>query len=155
MGRLEQIWVKRFRRGPMDPVGRAELRRGAGLVGNADQGGWRQVTLIAASQWDEVREALRIAVDPISRRANLLVAGVALPRSRDQIVRVGPCRLRIRGETRPCALMDETEPGLRAALDPGWRGGVFAQVLDDGWIAVGDPVEWGEPEPMKATAGLL
>ena len=147
MGRLEQIWVKRFHRGPMDPVGRAELRRGAGLVGNADQGGWRQVTLIAAAQWDEVRAALRIAVDPISRRANLLVAGVALSGSRDQILRVGPCRLRIRGETRPCTLMDETEPGLRAALDPGWRGGVFAQVLDDGWIAVGDPVEWSEPEP--------
>lgn len=102
-----------------------------------------------------MREALRIAVDPISRRANLLVADVALPRSRGQILRVGSCRLQVRGETRPCALMDETEPGLRAALDPGWPGGGFAQVIDDGRIAVGDRVEWGEPEPMHATAGLL
>ena len=148
MGQLEQIWIKRFHRGPMDPVQRAELRAGAGLVGNADQGGWRQATLVAAAQWDEVNEALGIDVDPITRRANLFVTGVALPHSRDQIVRVGPCRLRIRGETRPCAQMDAAEPGLRAALDPGWRGGVFAQVLDDGWIAVGDPVEWGKREPM-------
>jgi len=38
-GRLEQVWIKRFRRGPMDPVRQAELRAGRGLVGNAANGG--------------------------------------------------------------------------------------------------------------------
>lgn len=147
MGRLERIWVKRFHRGPMDPTETAEVRRGAGIVGNANQGGWRQITIIAAADWDRIVEALGTAVDPGERRANLLVSGVALANTRDRVLQVGGCRLRVRGETRPCERMDEAEPGLRAALDPGWRGGVFAQVLDDGRIAVGDPVTWAEPAP--------
>ncbi len=142
MGRLERIWVKRFHRGPMDPTDAADLRRGAGIVGNADQRGWRQVTIIAAADWDRIIEALGTAVDPGERRANLLVSGIALARTRDRVLRVGRCRLRVRGETRPCEQMDEAAPGLRAALGPEWRGGVFAEVLDDGHIAVGDPVAW-------------
>ena len=144
MGRLERIWVKRFHRGPMDPAEVADLRRGAGIVGNANQGGWRQVTMIAAADWDRVVEALGVAVDPGERRANLLVSGVALAHTRDRVLQVGGCRLRVRGETRPCERMDEAEPGLRAALDPGWHGGVFAEVLDDGRIRIGDPVAWAE-----------
>ncbi len=145
MGRLEQIWLKRFHRGPMDPTGAADVRRGAGLVGNADQGGWRQITIIAVADWDRIVEALGAAVDPGIRRANLLVSGIALAHTRDRVLQVGDCRLRVRGETRPCDRMDAAEPGLRAALDAEWRGGVFAEVLDDGRIAVGDPVAWGEP----------
>ena len=145
MGRLEQIWLKRFHRGPMDPTGAADVRRGTGLVGNADQGGWRQITIIAVADWDRIVEALGAAVDPGIRRANLLVSGIALAHTRDRVLQVGDCRLRVRGETRPCDRMDAAEPGLRAALDAEWRGGVFAEVLDDGRIAVGDPVAWGEP----------
>lgn len=147
MGRLERIWIKRFHRGPMDAAEAADLRRDAGIVGNANQGGWRQVTLIAAADWDRAVEALGAAVDPGERRANLLVSGVALARTRGQVLRVGGCRLRVRGETRPCERMDDAAPGLRAALDPEWRGGVFAEALDDGRIRVGDPVAWAEPAP--------
>ena len=147
-GRLERIWIKRFHRGPMDPVERAALRAGRGLTGNANQGGRRQVTLIARGPWDRVNEALADDVDPALRRANVLVAGVELARTRGRVLRLGACRLRINGETRPCERMDEAWPGLRAALAPGWRGGVFAEVLDDGEIAVGDPVRW---EPSAET----
>ena len=48
----------------MDPVEHAALRRDAGIVGNADQGGWRQVTLVAAAQWDQVMESLQAPLDP-------------------------------------------------------------------------------------------
>jgi MOSC domain-containing protein YiiM len=58
---------------------------------------------------------------------------------------VGLCRLRVQGETRPCQLMDETQDGLRAAMAERWSGGAFAEVLDDGEIVVGDPVDWMEP----------
>lgn len=141
-GRLEAIWIKRAARGPMDAVGRAELITGRGIVGCADQGGKRQVTLIAREVWDVLREELGPAADPAMRRANLLVSGITLARTRGRILRVGGVRVLIHGETRPCHIMDEALPGLRAALDPDWRGGVFAEVLDDGAIAVGDAVVW-------------
>jgi MOSC domain-containing protein YiiM len=38
--------------------------------------------------------------------------------------------------------MDEALWGLRRAMGVDWGGGVFAQVLDDGEIAVGDEVAW-------------
>jgi hypothetical protein len=38
-GRLEAIWLKRMRRGPMDAVERAVLKAHHGLVENTDQGG--------------------------------------------------------------------------------------------------------------------
>jgi len=40
--------------------------------------------------------------------------------------------------------MDEALPGLRAVMAVQWGGGVFAEVLDDGEIAVGDEVAWEE-----------
>ena len=51
MGELTAIFLKRARRGPMDPVSAVRCAAGAGLAGNADQGGKRQVTLIAAERW--------------------------------------------------------------------------------------------------------
>ena len=143
-GRVESIWIKRAHQGPMDPVTRATVRAGRGIVGNADQGGRRQVTLIDRRAWDSVVEQLGDYIDPPIRRANLLVSGVELAGSRGRVLRVGTCRLRINGETRPCAHMDDAVPGLRTALSPPWRGGAFAEVLDDGEIEVGASVEWCE-----------
>ena len=45
VSRLEQIWIKRVRRGPMDAADRARVVAGRGIVGNANQGGKRQVTM--------------------------------------------------------------------------------------------------------------
>jgi len=141
-GVLERIWLKRVRRGPMDPVEEAELVADRGIVGNANQGGRRQVTLISRRSWRAVEAELGEKVDPASRRANLLVSGIALVETRGRLLRVGACRLRIEGETKPCRLMDEEHPGLQEALGPEWRGGVFAVVVDGGRIRPGDPVAW-------------
>ena len=126
----------------MDSVTRAVLRAGRGIVGNADQGGRRQITLIDRRTWDAVIEELGDSVDPATRRANLLIGGLSLAGSRGKVLRIGQCRLQINGETRPCIHMDDAQPGLRHAMEPAWRGGVYAEVLDDGEIEVGASVEW-------------
>lgn len=143
-GRLEAIWIKRAKNGPMDPRERAVAVTDRGLVDNANQGGHRQVTLIEAEKWRRVAEELGVAVDPRARRANLMVSGIDLEGSRNRILRIGNCRFRLFGETRPCRQMEETVPGLQQALDPDWRGGAYGRVLDDGEVAVGDAVFWEE-----------
>ncbi|MDZ7268912.1 MAG: MOSC domain-containing protein [candidate division KSB1 bacterium] len=141
-GKLERIWIKRARRGPMDPQPAARLVAGRGLVGNANQGGKRQVTIIAAERWAEMMQQLGAQLDPAARRANLMISGLPLQDSRGRLLQIGHCRLRILGETRPCERMDEALSGLRACMEHHWGGGVFAEVLDDGEIVVGDAVSW-------------
>ena len=142
MGKIEQIWIKRFHRGPMDPVTHGTLVAGQGLLDSANQGGRRQVTLIARERWNLAVQSMGIHIDPILRRANVLVAGIDLENTRTRILQVGGCRLLIRGETRPCERMDEAVPGLQNALDAHWGGGVFAEILRGAEITVGDNVTW-------------
>jgi MOSC domain-containing protein YiiM len=144
-GRLRSIFVKRMKRGPMDPKDRATLVAGRGIVGNANQGGRRQVTILEAERWAEATAELQSTLDPAARRANLLITDLRLEGTRGRVLAIGPCRLRILGETRPCERMDEALPGLRRAMDPDWRGGAFAEVLEGGEIAVGDAVAWEPP----------
>ena len=143
-GKLEAIWLKRVKRGPMDPVAQATLKTGLGLVGNADQGGKRQVTLIEREVWQTLMTELEASLDPSARRANLLLSGVRLANSRGRILQIGDCSIRIYGETRPCERMDEAWPGLREAMKRAWAGGAFGEILNDGTISVGAPVCWLE-----------
>jgi MOSC domain-containing protein YiiM len=128
----------------MDPVPTGKLVAGRGLAGSADQGRRRQVTLIERESWDRLMGELNASISPAARRANLLVSGIRLAQSRDRVLWVGRCRLRIAGETKPCERMDEALAGLRRAMAVDWGGGVFAEVLDDGDISVGDEVVWEE-----------
>lgn len=143
-GRVEQIWIKRAKRGVMDPVPRAALRTNRGICGNANQGGRRQVTILERERWEEHLKALNATLDPSSRRANILVSGCALRDTRNQVLQIGSVRFRIAGETKPCERMDEALPGLQGVMRDAWGGGAFAIVLDDGEINVGDEVKWTE-----------
>jgi MOSC domain-containing protein YiiM len=141
-GVVASIWIKRFKRGPMDRVLTAEMVAGRGLRGNANQGGRRQVTLIDEAAWNAAKEQLGADVPPEARRANIMLRGIDLERTNGRVLQIGNCRVRIYGETRPCEKMDEAHRGLRDALRPNWRAGAFAEVLDDGFVSVGDPVKW-------------
>ena len=140
MGRLEAIWIKRARRGLMDPVPAAELIAGKGIVGNANQGGRRQVTIIEQEVWDRLMRELDAHADPSARRANLMVSGVSLNNSRGRILRVGAARIEIMGETKPCERMEEAVTGLRSAMYADWQGGAFGIIVAGGVVTTGDEV---------------
>jgi len=140
MPNLQSIWIKRAKGGPMDPAGQARLVAGRGIVGNADQGGHRQVTIISTAGWTSVTSPLGATPDPIVRRANLLVTDLDLAHSRNKVLQIGAVRIRILGETRPCEQMEAAKPGLKGAMSVPWGGGAYGEVLDDGEIAIGDAV---------------
>jgi MOSC domain-containing protein YiiM len=140
MSKLEQIWIKRVHRGPMDAARRARVVAGKGIVGNANQGGKRQVTIVSNKHWTDVTAPLGDTPDPRLRRANLLVSDIDFSDARGKILKIGNVRVRIYGETRPCEQMEAAVPGLREAMSVPWGGGAHGEVLDDGEIAVGDAV---------------
>ena len=145
-GRLEAIWVKRARGGKMDAAQQVTLAAKKGIVGNANWGGWRQVTIMEKEIWESVTSSLGVTLDPSTRRANLMVSGIELIHSRDKVVSIGGVRIKMVNETAPCNLMEESCSGLKDALKPNWRGGAFGYVIDDGEITVGDDVCWVEEE---------
>ena len=141
MNQLEQIFIKRMKKGPMDPVQKARVVAGRGIVGNANQGGKRQVTIVSAKHWKDVTAPLGHTPDVKVRRANLIVSDVDFEKSHGKILKIGNVRVRIYGETRPCEQMEMAAPGLQAAMKVSFGGGAFGEILEDGEIAVGDPVE--------------
>src|SRR5258706_5141838 len=142
MAVLYQIWVKRAHRGRMDSTTRATLVTGRGIAGNADQGGKRQVTIMDLERWNELMDRLGSDLDTSARRANFVVDSLDLFDSRGRTLQVGATRLLIHGETRPCEHMEDALQGLQGAMRERWGGGVYAEVIEGGDIAVGDAVEW-------------
>ena len=126
----------------MDARLTATLEAGTGIVGNADRGGRRQVTIVSMERWAELMREVGASLGPEARRANLVVSALDLENTRGRLLSIGACLLRIGGETRPCEQMEAAAPGLQAAMGHRWGGGVFAEVVRGGAIAVGDPVEW-------------
>ena len=141
MSQLEQIFIKRMKKGPMDPVHTARVVAGRGIVGNANQGGKRQVTIVSAKHWKQVTAPLGHTPDVSVRRANLIVSDIDFDNAHGKILKIGAVRIRIFGETRPCEQMEMAAPGLQAAMKVPFGGGAFGEILEDGEITVGDPVE--------------
>jgi MOSC domain-containing protein YiiM len=143
-GRLIGIARRPVRRALMQEIAEGPISVDAGLVGDCKGVKYprRQITVLAHEAW---HAALAELGDPglawTARRANLLVAGVELPRAKGGILRVGQVRLEVTSQTYPCARMDETRHGLLKALARDWRGGVTCRVLVGGHVALGDAVE--------------
>ncbi len=137
-GKVRALWIKRAKLGPMDPAEAVEMVEEKGIVGNANQGGYRQVTIIQEEVFNALKDEVGDGVQPGMRRANVMVSGIDLEGTRDKILNLGGCRIHIRGETVPCERMDEAHEGLRSALKPNWRGGCFGRVVGGGEVRVGD-----------------
>ena len=126
-------------RAPMETLERASITVAAGLDGDVrGQLRGRQVTVLTREGWDAACTDLGEALPWTTRRANILLEGLALPQEAGGTIRIGDVALRITGETDPCSRMEEQAAGLRDALAPDWRGGVTCEVAQGGEIAVGD-----------------
>jgi len=149
IGTLVAIARRERVRAPMEEIASGRITVEGGLEGDHKGPKFpkRRITVLAREAWEEALSELRsdggtgVTLPWTTRRANLLVEGVALPRARGGILRVGAVKLEITYPTQPCRRMEEAYPGLLKALHPDWRGGVTCQVMEDGTVQVGDEVE--------------
>ncbi|MDX2203569.1 MAG: MOSC domain-containing protein [Hyphomicrobiaceae bacterium] len=145
------------RRAPMQTLTEVSITPAAGLEGDSKGVKFlrRQVTILSVEDWEDAcRDAGAPALPWTARRANLLVAGLLLPRARGAILGIGTVRLEVTGQTSPCRRMEEVHRGLLKALFPDWRGGLTCRVLEGGRVCLGDPVavlaapQWELPLPL-------
>lgn len=141
MARLAGIARRQKKRAPMETLDSAEISIESG-VANDSRGrpGKRQVSLLSADAWRAACAEIGADAPWTTRRSNLLIEGLELPREPGRILAIGDVRLRTSVEIDPCSRMDEQVPGLTEALRPDWRGGVGCEVLAGGTVSVGDEV---------------
>lgn len=140
VGILRGIAVREASRAPMKEQQQVEVTLVQGIVQDYRGTGLRQVTLLDAGQWQQVVTEIGVDLPWHTRRANLLIEGMALQTTVGQRLQIGECVFAIGGETTPCPRMDELQPGLRQTLTPEMRGGVWGKVLRGGQLRVGDNV---------------
>ena len=102
--------------------------------------GPRAITLLSKEAWSDVCGELDVELPWQTRRANLLVEGMDLANTLGKRVQIGEVRILVHGEVKPCKLMDQQHEGLRAAINPHCRGGVFGEILEGGTIQIGDDI---------------
>jgi MOSC domain-containing protein YiiM len=141
MGHLLAIARAPVKRGPLSPLAETDVGIADGVCGDArGKRPGRQVTVVFREGWDAACRELGVELPWTTRRANLLVEGVPVPREGKRLV-IGPLVLEVTQETQPCQVMEAAHQGLRAALAPDWRGGVCCRVIAGGTIRVGDRVD--------------
>ncbi|MDR3634235.1 MAG: MOSC domain-containing protein [Isosphaeraceae bacterium] len=99
----------------------------------------RELTLIESEAIEAVPRDEKIELEPSETRRNLVTRGVALNHLVGREFRVGDVRLRGIRLCEPCSHLEKlTRPGVLRALIH--RGGLRAQILNDGVIRVGEAV---------------
>jgi MOSC domain-containing protein YiiM len=150
-GRVVGIYVAPTGGAPMEARDRVDALAGRGLRGDryADATGTysgrgrdaRDVTLIEREAIDAVRsEGDGVDVHEDETRRNLVTEGIALNHLVGRTFRVGAVRMRGLRLAEPCAYLEQLTglDGVRAALVH--RGGLRAEILDDGELHVGDAI---------------
>lgn len=141
MGLLLAIARAPVKRGALLPISEAVIGVANGVAGDArGVRAGRQVTVVFRESWEAACRDLGVELPWTTRRANLLVEGVPVPREGRRLV-IGDAVLEVTQETQPCQVMEAAHRGLRAALTPEWRGGVCCRVLKGGAIRIGDRVD--------------
>ena len=146
MGRLLGIARRPAKRGPMDVTDAAAIFKDTGLEGERrSKPGKRQVTVLTREGWEAAVASLGADLPWTTRRANVLIDAPTLETLIGHTVRLGHVRIEVLAETDPCHIMDRQHPGLRHALEPDCRGGIYGRILCDGAIAIGDELRFDPP----------
>lgn len=124
----------------MREVARVEATADGGLAGDLRSSPDRGVTLISAPQWRQTMMELGADLPWHTRRANVLVDAASLAPLIGRRIRIGEVEVDVKAETKPCGVMDKLHQGLRQALVPDCRGGVYGRIVRGGAIAIGDAV---------------
>lgn len=161
-GTLIAIARRPARRATMEEIERGAITAERGLEGDHKGAKFpnRRITILAVEAWRQTLDDLGAGIQPVelhwtTRRANLLVEGVSLPRAAGGIISCGDVRLEITAQTVPCGRMEEACPGLLKAMRPDWRGGVTCRVLAGGSVRINDRVDvlFSPPERRNKLPG--
>jgi MOSC domain-containing protein YiiM len=142
-GRVEGIFIGPESTLP-EPVERVRAVAGRGLEGNRyfydEAPSGRALTLIQAEALEGMREDTGIAISAAESRRNVLTSGVDLNALVGKRFRVGQVECVGVELCHPCSSLEKmTQKGVIKGLVN--RGGLNADILTDGEIAVGDRVE--------------
>lgn len=141
-GKLAAIYITDKKAEGMQSVDSVQALAGKGLVGDrfyldAPKETKRQVTLIEQEAVEAVNTDYNIALAPEETRRNLLTVGVPLNHLVGKEFSIGTVRLRGYELCEPCNHLQKlTRPGVMKALLH--RGGLRAEILNDGEIKKGD-----------------
>lgn len=141
-GRVEAIFVG-GERALLAPVESARALAGRGLEGNRyfydDAPPGRALTLIAAEALEDLHAETGIELDALDSGRNVLTRGVDVNALVGKRFRIGAVECRGVELCEPCRHLESvTQPGVLRGLVH--RGGLNADILTDGDIAVGDAV---------------
>jgi MOSC domain-containing protein YiiM len=155
-GSLVAIQIGREAEGRLESVAEVRAIPGKGLAGDRycrgegsfskNPGGGRQVTLVATEMLELLLSDHGITLPAIETRRNLVTKGVSLNDLVGEIFRVGSVRMKGVRLSEPCNHLERlTQPGVLKGLVH--RGGLRADILDEGVLRVGDAIVANPPAP--------
>ena len=141
-GRVEFISVRPARKELPKPVEIVNANPKSGLEGDHFSSSFskkRQVTLIQEEHLQAVGNILKIKIDPLLTRRNIVVSGINLLALKDRSFAIGSAIFKGTGYCHPCSRMEKNlGPGGYNAMRG--HGGLTAEVLQEGVIELGSEV---------------
>lgn len=139
-GAVDWIGCRPARRADMEVFQSVQVSM-AGLDGDRGKAGKRAVTLIQAEHLPAIAAYLGMeTIAPSRLRRNIVVSGLNLASLKGRQVRLGSAVVELSVVCAPCSRMEE-EFGSGGYAAVRGHGGWCAQVIEPGFIAVGDRVE--------------
>jgi MOSC domain-containing protein YiiM len=150
LGKVHSIGIATVESGAIKALDEVTAIPGKGLVGDryaakfeadpSEYGPQKEITLIELEAIEALNREKEIIIQPLNARRNVVTQGVPLNHLVGHEFQVGKVKLKGIKLCNPCAHLESlTERGVLAGLIH--RGGLRAQIINEGIIRVGDVVE--------------